>query len=178
MKSVPAIPLLFAVLLLIVRAACAEDLYAPASPLRPWPPNFPETALQQPRDQSPGRRALLWLPNRLLDLLDVLHVDAGIGRAYGFTARLTKYGQAGYRHIDESFRIGLFGREAPFLLERQDEFGIGPWYENGERHICSGEIGAGGDLFLVGGYAGVCFDELADFFAGIFLWDYKGDDLN
>jgi hypothetical protein len=43
--------------------------------------------------------------------------------------------------------------------------------------VCEAEIGLGLDVLLVGAYGGVCLDEVADFVGGIFLIDFKGDDL-
>lgn len=123
-------------------------------------------------------QALLWVPNRLLDFIDIFRVDAGVGPAFGAVARVTKWGQLGYRQMaPASVRIGDLGRRFPIMVESSNEFGVGPTYlDSSDRKVCPGEIGLGGDLVIAGLYAGVCVDEVADFLAGIFLIDLKDDD--
>jgi hypothetical protein len=76
-----------------------------------------------------------------------------------------------------SVRGGLFGREVPVLVESSNEFGVGPLYVNSaDRKVCTGELGLGLDIFLIGGYGGICVEEVADFVAGIFFLDLRDDD--
>lgn len=123
-------------------------------------------------------KTLLWLPNRVADFIDIFRLDLGVGPATGAVVRVTKHFQVGYRNIHPlSLRVGLFGREIPFLLERSSEFGVSPAFaESKDRNICDSEIGAGLDLFLVSGYGGICLQETADFIAGLFLIDLNDDD--
>lgn len=123
---------------------------------------------------------LLWFPNRIMDLVDVFRVDVGAGTSAGAVLRLSKYGQVGYRQISsKSVRIGDFGRHMPYLIERTSEGGVGPFYENSkERRVCTGEVGLGIDFFVAGAYAGICVEELADFVAGLFFIDLRGDDID
>jgi hypothetical protein len=121
---------------------------------------------------------LLWVPNRVLDLVDVVRADVGAGMSLGGVVRLTKYGQVGYRSVSPvSVRVGAFGRKVPLLIENSSEFGAGPAYVASEdRTVCDGELGLGLDLFLVGAYGGICVEELVDFAAGLFFIDLSGDD--
>lgn len=130
-------------------------------------------------EPSTTRQVLLWLPNRVIDLFDIFRVDLGVGPAAGGVVRVTKYAQAGYRQmLPMSARVGLMGRRAPFMLENSNELGISPAFvQNNSREICAGEVGVGLDLFIAGGYAGICFDEVVDFVGGIFTLDPKDDDL-
>lgn len=123
--------------------------------------------------------ALMWFPNRILDFIDIFRVDVGVGPSFGAVARVTKYGQLGYRQMaPASLRVGDFGRELPVMVETSNEFGVGPAYvDSADRQVCPGEIGLGGDLLVAGAYAGVCVDEAVDFLAGIFFIDLKDDDL-
>ncbi len=125
------------------------------------------------------RFAALYLPNRLIDLFDIFRVDVGAGVAYGGVIRLTKYGQAGYREISPaSLRLGLRGRRAPWVLERTNEFGIGPTFLGSpSRPVTPAEVGVGVDLLIIGGYVGISLDEFADFAAGIVGVDFKDDDF-
>ncbi len=153
-----------------------EKLEAAASPKKPWG----EFTVVEETDSLPWwQHVLLWVPNRFLDLIDVFRFDVGAGVSYGAVARISKYGQVGYRDMAPmSLRIGDFGRDYPVLVERSSEFGIGPGYfDSKDRKICPGEVGVGADVFLVGAYGGICVEELLDFVAGIFFLDIMGDDF-
>lgn len=150
--------------------------YVSTSPKAPWG-EFGPTEKNQ---GTPWWTAvLLWVPNRILDLIDVFHVDVGVGPAVGGVVRVTEFGQAGYRQFAPfSLRVGNFGRRFPGIIERSNEIGIGPAFlQSPERDVCTGEIGAGADLLLVGGYGGICVEELADFLTGLVFIDIMDDDL-
>jgi len=150
---------------------------APTESLKnPWPQNIFETKSEEP-EPSILRQTLLWLPNRILDLIDVFKIDAGVGPALGGVVRVTKYAQAGIRTIAPmSVRVGLMGRQAPFMIETSSEIGISPAFsQSDQRNVCPGEFGLGLDLG-VSLYAGVCVDEAVDFLSGLFLVDIKNDD--
>jgi len=167
-----------------MQSSSAQDRYTdgkysdlvPTSPKEGW-------SKLEPIEKGEGTPfwadVLLWLPNRILDLIDVFRIDVGVGPSFGAVARATKWGQIGYRQMaPASLRVGDFGRQMPFLLETSNEFGIGPAYVNSsDRHVCDGEFGLGADLLVAGAYGGVCVDEFADFIAGIFFIDLKDDDL-
>ena len=123
-------------------------------------------------------KILLWVPNRVVDFIEIFRVDVGVGPALGAVVRVTDYGKIGARVVTPiSLRVGLFGRNWPFLIEHSNELGIGPLYlESGEREVTPLEIGAGFDFFLFGAYAGVSFDEAADFLSGIIGEDISDDD--
>ena len=146
-------------------------------------PNEPWGDISQIPDDSnePGffRSVLLYFPNRILDLIDIFKADVGVGPSLGAVVRITKYGQAGARTFAPgSVRMGLLGRRVPVMLESSDEIGIGPSYSKSKvRKICWDEVGAGADVLVAGAYLGVCPDEFIDFLGGIFLLDYKDDDL-
>lgn len=167
------------ILLLAAPLAAADEIYAPASPKKPWPLTFPAGSLPPAEEPSWFKRSLLWLPNRVLDLADVLRLDAGIGPAYGGVLRISRYGQIGYRRMAPgSLRLGALGRRLPIMLERGDEDGLGPWYRpSPQREVCRLELGAGLDAGLAGGYAGLCFDALPDFLGGLFFCDPDDDDV-
>ena len=64
------------------------------------------------------------------------------------------------------------------LVETSNEIGVSPGFkQSADRDVCSAEIGLGGDLLIVGAYGGICLDELADFVGGLFLIDFKDDDM-
>jgi hypothetical protein len=149
------------------------------SPKSAWAP-YPKGKLHTSYDREPTwRHVVYWLPNRLLDLLDIFRLDLGIGPATGAVVRISKYAQVGVRDMNPaSLRIGLLGRRAPMMLETSNEMGIGPGFsESAQRQICKAEIGLGIDPIILGVYAGICLDEAFDFGVGLFGYDYLGDDL-
>ena len=152
-----------------------DDETVIASPKAGWSLPIPPQEASEPW----WAQVLLWVPNRAMDFIDIFRIDVGVGPAIGGVVRLTQYGQIGYREmLPMSFRVGDFGRYSPVVLESSDEFGAGPGYVHSkDRRVCSGEIGAGADVLIVGAYGGVCLDEFVDFVAGIFFIDLKGDDM-
>lgn len=158
-------------------SADSESSSVAVSPKRAWG-DF-EVREEEVEEPTILRQVLLWLPNRVLDLIDVFRIDVGVGPAAGGVVRITKWGQAGIRTMSPlSVRAGDFGRDWPVKVEHSNEFGIGPAFvQSHDREVCPGEVGIGLDVFLIGGYGGICFDELYDFFGGLFLFDAKDDDL-
>ena len=178
--------LLFALIPPLLAAAQSPSpeaqIEAPASPKAPWlttePGGDPLIAAES-ESEFTWVDALLWLPNRVMDFVDIFRFDIGFGPSRGGVLRLTKYAQAGYREMaPASMRIGFLGRRAPYMTEKEKEYGVSPYYHpSSERAVSPGEVGLGLDLFALGFYGGICFDEVADFAAGIFLFDFKEDDL-
>ena len=135
--------------------------------------------IEEQESGSVTRQILLWIPNRFLDLVDAFKFDVGLGPAVGGVVRLTKYGQFGYRKFhDSSLRIGNIGRDWPGFVERSNEEGFGPWFQQStQREICTGELGGGVDLVLVSLHLGLCTEQLFDFGAGVIFFDPMDDDL-
>ncbi len=163
-------------LALLAFSAVADDSAA-VSPK----PGWGDFEVFEEREPPPStlRTVLLWIPNRFLDFIDLFRFDVGVGPSYGAAIRVSKYIQTGYREMNPmSLRIGNFGRKAPYLLERSNEFGAPFFYlPSKDRKVCPGEIGAGADLFIAGAYAGICVEEVVDFIGGLFFVDLKGDDI-
>lgn len=152
-----------------------QDL-VPTSPKEAWR----DLATVEVNEGTPWwAEVLLYVPNRILDLIDVFRVDVGVGASVGGVVRVTEYVQAGYRQMmPVSLRVGDFGRQFPVVVESSNEIGISPAFkQSADRDVCTAELGLGLDVLVVGGYGGICLDELADFLGGIFLVDFKGDDL-
>ena len=143
--------------------------------------NTPSSPPTPSRGKKSGfwRGALLYLPNRLFDLIDIFKVDVGLGVGFGGVIRPTKYLQGGYRQFEPGMlRVGLMGRRYPVLIEERNESGFGKTLtRNSKRDITKGEFGVGVDLGLIGGYGGVCLDSAADFVLGIFGVDFQEDDF-
>ncbi len=130
-------------------------------------------------EKSTAHVVLLYIPNRILDLLDIIRFDIGVGPSLGAVVRVTPYGQAGARFMmPVSLRAGLRGRKLPVFIEHTNELGVGPLFlSSDDRKPSILEVGAGADLFLVGAYAGISIDSIADFALGIFGLDPSDDDL-
>jgi hypothetical protein len=161
----------------LASTSSAEDNdFVFSSPRSPWG-EF--TVNEAPKDSPWWAAVLLWGPNRVMDFIDIFRVDIGIGPAIGAVGRISKFAQFGYRHVGElSVRTGLFGRNQPFMVERGDEYGIGPGFvASAQRRVCPGEIGVGADLLIAGAYVGVCVDQALDFIAGLVFIDVDDDDL-
>lgn len=131
------------------------------------------------RETSTFEKVLFYLPNRFLDLLDVVHADVGVGCGYGGVIRITKWGQFGSRTFcPGSLRVGLNGRKSPIFWESRDASGFGSDFrESSRRTVSSGELGAGVDAVLVGFNFGISPEELVDFLLGFGGIDIGGDDL-
>lgn len=175
-------PLAAALFIVLSASVCRADAPPPsveaqASPKSPWGEFALDEASAEEREPW-WAQVLLWVPNRVMDLVDVFRVDVGAGPTFGAVARVTKYGQVGFRSVAPlSVRVGAFGRQFPALIEHSSEMGIGPAYlESKDRKVCDAEVGVGADL-IVGAYGGICIDELLDFAAGLFFIDLKDDDL-
>lgn len=149
----------------------------PASPKAPW---IDLPSVQVGNNSPWWSQVLLYIPNRILDLIDVFRVDVGVGPSVGAVVRVTEYGEVGMREmLPMSVRVGDFGRRAPYLIETSNEFGVGPLYvDSSDRNVCPAEVGLGADVLVAGAYAGICFDELLDFAAGLIFIDLKDDDLS
>lgn len=137
-----------------------------------------DDASDQEKSGSIARALILYFPNRVLDLIDIVKLDVGAGPALGAVVRITKWGQVGIRILAPvSLRVGLRGRHIPAFIEHSSELGVGPAFlASSQREITPLEVGLGGDL-LFGAYAGVSLDELFDFLAGLIFLDPFGDDF-
>ncbi len=130
-------------------------------------------------NRSIFEKTVLYLPNRLLDLIDIVKADVGIGPSYGAVLRLTKYAQMGYRDFDSwSLRIGLHGRRSPIFLETVPESGFITNYRGSvHRRPDEFELGAGADVGIAGAYISIAPEQIIDLFGGIFGYDPLDDDL-
>ena len=131
------------------------------------------------QDHSLTHKVLLYIPNRIVDLLDIFRLDLGAGPAVGGVVRVTKFAQAGMRNmLPLSVRVGLAGRRLPVFVESSNEIGVSPAFaQSKDRNVSAGELGLGIDLGIIGAYGGVCLDEAGDFLAGIVGFDPKDDDF-
>lgn len=124
----------------------------------------------------------LYIPNRIVDTLDLIHLGVGVGPGLGVGLHATR---EGYLLADAGANagIGWLGRYArPYrygLYVRARAAGFEPpgrlpdsvdWY------IPRWDISLFADALFVQVYFGLAPDEFVDFFAGWSTYDLKGDD--
>jgi hypothetical protein len=134
-----------------------------------------------------GSKLLLWIPNRVLDLFDIVRLRVRVGPGISVSARATEVadvavgthltvfaglpGPRGGRRV--SLPVGLetyAGLEVSVLEAGSEDEGTGPRYG-------PTEIGAGAQVLLVGLDVGVEPYDALDFLAGILFLDPRGDDF-
>jgi len=136
-------------------------------------------------DGGAARGVLLYLPNRVFDLLDVVRARLRVGPGVAVSLRATEVADlylGGYTTIWG----GLPGprEEAgvnwPWGLEGRAGLELGPAdlaAEAVDPDYGAFEIGLGVQALVVGGDVGVELDELLDFLAGLLTFDPSDDDL-
>lgn len=159
----------------------------PSGPMMP-PPAYPGGYAQAPapvaapyNGQSTGNTlldvVLYYVPNRVLDAIDIGRASIGIGCGFGFNLRATELAEIGYGQYSTT-RFGMKGRVMPVYDEKIDEAGIGflGWVSGCLQRDPS-EVGADLHLGVIGVQAAVSLVEVADFVTGFVLIDLQGDDL-
>lgn len=138
-------------------------------------------------DDSPGffHRLLMYVPNRVFDVFDIVRARVRLGPGLAVDARVTELADV-YAGSYATVYAGLPGprnRKLPRLpvgletrtgveasvVDATVEAGLGPEYG-------PAEVGAGVQLALIGVDIGVEPVEILDLVAGFFFFDIKGDD--
>jgi hypothetical protein len=151
-----------------------------------------EPQSEEPRAEEPppkeGRGllvgVLLYLPNRLFDVLDVARVRLRVGPGLSAGLRATRPLNLAIGAHGALF-LGLPGPRGeasiPWPVGLEDFAGAEISVVNGTRagnvHYGLGEIGGGGQLLILGGEFGVDPWELVDFVVGLVTVDPVGDDF-
>jgi len=137
------------------------------------------------KDVSVWSAVLWYVPNRFMDAVDIFRLRVKAGPGFGVTARLTDYA-AFYAGNQRTVFFGLPGPRYPDLLrwpvvfenqkglvvagvDASDELSHPPHYGFSEADV-------GLHLGLIGVEAGLDPFEIADFIAGVFLFDLRSDD--
>ena len=146
-----------------------------------------DARLKGRQDSSLISKILLFLPNRILDLTDIIRLRARLGPGVALGARITEYVQA-YLGSYTAVYAGWpgpgrrkFWPHSPLGLETHNGFtistfdatidaGFSPQYS-------PSEVGVSVHLLLVGADAGFDPVEFFDFFAGWWGEDFCDDDL-
>ena len=120
---------------------------------------------------------LYYVPNRVLDFVDIGRASIGVGPGYGINVRVTELAEVGVGKY-ETTRFGMKGRVLPVYEENIDEAGVAfLGFVNGCLQRDPTEIGADLHIGVIGAEAAVSLAEAADFVAGIVMIDLQGDDL-
>ena len=121
----------------------------------------------------------MYIPNRVLDILDILRVDVGVGPAIGGVVRFSKDGQLAYRkQLPGSLHLGLRGRNSPLFIEKRDEIGVSPSFsQSKDRPVAPAEFGAGIDVGLLSIYGGLDLGSIGDCLLGFVGVDLANDDI-
>lgn len=125
------------------------------------------------------KQIVLYLPNRVIDFVDIWRLNAGVGLGFGLNIRPTKGLQAGVCVYD-SVRVGLRGRRFPIWHEWACEWGFSAmYYEHPQSEVERGfyEFGGTIHLGLIGLDAAFDIEEVLDFGSGFILYDPADDDL-
>lgn len=132
-------------------------------------------------DRSAGRTALLYLPNRVLDLLDIVHIGVGIGPGFGLELHPTRYGRlqavagadvgiAWLGRYARPTQAAVYATAAASTAQAEARTGV-VW------RIPKWDIGVRAHYLLDMAYVGFAPDELVDFLLGFSTFDTKDDDF-
>ena len=136
-------------------------------------------------DRSFGYRLLMYLPNRVLDLFDIVRLRARVGPGIGVGLRATKLLSADLASY-KSVYIGLPGPRRsrgvtlPFGIEQYNGLGIDAFEPETNKQgpdYAQSEIGIDAQLFLVGAAVSIDYKELVDFFTGFVGYEVVRDDI-
>ena len=158
----------------------------PALRVAPVAPGAPGDGIAPRVRPSLGRRVLWYVPNRVLDLLDILRLRLRVGPGLAVNFRITDLG-AFYAGNYRSVYAGVPGPRHPFRLrpwvgleelqgivlagvDATDNTPHGPRYGAAETDL-------GLHVLLVGAEVGVDAVEIGDFFGGWFGFDPMEDDF-
>tara|TARA_B100000315_G_C14575029_1_gene587489 strand:- start:1981 stop:2508 length:528 start_codon:yes stop_codon:yes gene_type:complete len=139
-------------------------------------------ALTRSPDHSTVVMALLYPVNRIFDIFDIFRMNVGFGLGYGINVRATKVLQAGVESYS-TVRIGL-GKESGIwnprygiLYTESEPFTAGASVAYmGGRQRGTMEVGTTVHLGFIGAEAAIDLAEIADFFLGFAVIDFKEDD--
>ncbi len=124
----------------------------------------------------------LYLPNRLIDLVDIVHVGYGVGPGIGLGVHFTRYGRL-LAVVGVDVGIGWFGRYArPYQCAVYTRAAVGPKEavtlrdRNRFWHVPQWDIGLYAHFLIVQEYLGIAPEENVDFVVGLSTFDLKDDD--
>lgn len=141
-----------------------------------------DAAMARSPDHSTVVTVLLYPVNRILDIFDIFRINVGFGPGYGINVRATKALQAGVESYS-TLRVGL-GKESGIWNPRygivyteSEPFTAGASVAYmGGRQRGTMEVGTTVHLGVIGAEGAIDLAEIADFFLGFAMIDFKEDD--
>jgi hypothetical protein len=156
-------------------SAGGERIHRIAAP--PMPPQQMMPAAPAEKCYNAWDVVLYYIPNRVLDFIDIGRLNLGVGCGFGFNVRATELAEIGFGQY-ETTRFGMKGRVLPVYEENIDEAGFAfLGYVNGCLQRDPTEVGADLHVGVIGAQAAVSLAEAADFLVGFILIDLQHDDL-
>jgi hypothetical protein len=150
--------------------------------LGPVPPNLPqEEGSEVEEEASVWGTVLLYIPNRIIDALDMARAGVNVGPGIGFDARVTKFARL-QLISDTSVGVGYQTlRHLPVCVRSQAKLGIAflstPSWDILNWYYGDYDVRLELYLLLVGAHVAVDLGEVVDFVGGIFTWDPMQDDF-
>jgi len=138
-----------------------------------------------PRKHGVGHKILMYIPNRVIDLVDIFRLRLRVGPGVSATLRATAYAPA-YVGVHKTAFVGLPGPRkthrlrSPIGLESRKGIEMLVDATDDSAHDAGyspTEVVIGAQLLLVGAEGGVDAVEIGDFIAGFLFFDPRGDDL-
>jgi hypothetical protein len=131
---------------------------------------------------SAGEIVLLYIPNRIFDLLDIVRARVRVGPGFGISLRATQWAQYTGGTYSSLF-LGIPGPRRqriinwPAGVEKIEHAQGEPRPRDDAPRYGIGEIGLGLHVAIVGADVGVDPWEIVDFLAGLITMDPVEDDL-
>jgi len=141
-----------------------------------------ETAGEGEEESSTWGVVVLYIPNRIFDLFDMVRFGVNVGPGLGLDARVTKWAKL-QLISDTSVGLGLQSlRHLPVCARSQTKLGIGflstPGMDMLNWYYGDYDVRLELYLFLAGAHVAVDLGEIVDFIGGIFTWDPMDDDFH
>ena len=174
------------------RLRSAAAVFALSLALAPIAARAGNIPLEEPPKRKPASSAghvawtvLMYLPNRIFDLTDIVRLRVRAGPGWAVSARVTRWMPLYLGDYNTTWAgiPGPRGRASipfPVGVDAQRGVGFGPASvaSNGQAPAYGvGEIGAGVQIYMLGFDAGFDPVELVDFFAGLACVDLTHDDF-
>lgn len=134
-----------------------------------------------PMDSDAGRVAMLYFPNRFMDLFDVARAGVELGPGIGADAMITDHLRAGaMKRWTMGLGLQTF-RHTPFKDSTEDYAEFGPvGFDSGSSGlpwlIDPWDVRIELQVLIVGAHVAVNPAEIGDFIMGFALFDFREDD--
>ncbi len=140
-----------------------------------------EAAEEEDEEQSTLATVLLYIPNRIFDLFDMVRAGVNVGPGLGLDVRATKYAKV-QLISDTSVGVGFQSlRHLPVCARSQMKLGLAfistPSMDILNWYYGDYDLRVELYLLLVGAHVAVDMGEIVDFVGGLFLWDPMEDDF-